>query len=94
MGGDLLGVLDVKVLRAELDRIDARDPEVPGSTEFERFVRYRARQYRWSPATPARPEGLVPAGGSHGPRFEAGGLGGDALQAMAYRHRRVARPAD
>ena len=93
VGADLLGLLDVKGLRAELDRIDAQDPELPGSAEFMPFVRYRARQYRWSPATPARPEDLVPAGGSRGPRFEAGGLDGDALQAMAYRHRRVRRSA-
>jgi len=91
VGADLLGLLDVKGLRAELDRTDAHEPELPGSEEFEPFVRYRARQYRWSPATPALPEGLAVAGGSSGPRFEAGGLDGDALQAMVYRHRRVRR---
>jgi hypothetical protein len=94
VGADLFGFVDLKALRAELDRIDALDPPLTGRPEHERYVRFRARQYRWAPASDTRPEGLVVAGGSSGPRFEAGGLDGDALQAMVHRHRRVLRPAD
>jgi hypothetical protein len=93
VGADILGLVNPMGLRAELDRLDVREPEVSGSPEHEEFVRYRARQYRWSPATANRPEGLAVAGGSRGPRFEAGGLDGDALQGMVYRHRRVRRGA-
>lgn len=50
--------------------------------ERERFVRFLGRRYRWRPATAARPEGLAPAVGSRGPRFDAACLDGDALQAQ------------
>jgi hypothetical protein len=93
VGADLLGLVDLQALRVELDRLDAHDPTSTGSGEYERFVRFRARQYRWSPATASRPEGLVVAGGSSGPRFEAGGLDGDAVQGEVRRQRRVRRPA-
>ena len=94
VGADLFGFVDLSSLRAELDRLDALDPPLTGRPEHERYVRFRARQYRWSPATDTRPEGLAVVGGSSGPRFEAGGLDGDALQAMVHRHMRVQRPTD
>jgi hypothetical protein len=94
IGADLLGLVDLPSLPAQLDRIDAVDPLYTGSPECQRYVRYRARQYRWTPATATRPEGLAPASGSSGPRFDAGGLDGDTLQAMVHRHRRVLRPTD
>jgi hypothetical protein len=37
---------------------------------------------------------LASAGGSGGPRFEAGGLDGDQLQAMVFRYWKVLRPKD
>lgn len=92
VGADLLGLVDLTGLRIALDRIDAEEPEPEGMPEFEPFVRYRARSYRWAPATAQRPEGLTPAGGGRGPRFDAATLDGDALQAQVYRHRRVRRP--
>jgi hypothetical protein len=94
VGSDLLGLLDLKGLRAELDRLEAQDPEAPGSGEHERFVRYRARHYRWRPASATHPEGLVAGSGPRGPRFEAGNLDGDLLQAEVRRQRRVRRPRD
>jgi hypothetical protein len=94
VGADVLGVVDLKGIRTELDRIDGLEPEEPGAPERERFVRYRARRYRWGPATSTSPEGLSVAGGSSGPRFDAGRLDGDVLQAMVHRQRRVPRPVD
>jgi hypothetical protein len=94
IGADLLGLLEWKGLRAALDRLDAADPPYQGVPQYERYVRYEARQYRWRPATATRSEGLAPAGGSRGPRFDAGTLDGDLLQAMVHRHRRVPRPPD
>jgi hypothetical protein len=95
VGSDLLGLLDLKGLRAELDRLDAQDPEAPIFLgDHERFVRYRARHYRWRPASGTRPEGLVAGSGPRGPRFEAGSLDGDVLQAEVRRQRRVLRPKD
>ena len=94
VGSDLLGFVDLKGLGAVLDAADVEKPEPPGNAAYERFVRYRARQYRWGPTDSTRPEGLRFASGSSGPRFDAGGLDGDALQAMVRRHRRVLRPVD
>ncbi len=94
VGADLLGLIDLATLRADLDRIDERDPLYMGAPETQRYMRFRARQFRWAPATNTRPEGMVSAGGSCGPRFEAGGLDGDQLQAMIFRFRKVLRPKD
>jgi hypothetical protein len=105
VGADLLGHLDWRTLREDLDRIDA-EQEVHQSAfaspfpEYERYVRFRAGQYRWQaerPASaehPALPAGLAYAGGSSGPRFDAGGLDGDLLQSHVYRQHRVRRPVD
>jgi hypothetical protein len=92
VGSDLLGLVDLRGLGVQLDALDARDPETLDLGEHERFVRFRARQYRWSPETATRPEGLVAGGTSAGPRFEAGDLDGDVLQAMVRRQRKVRRP--
>ncbi len=92
IGADLLGLVDLKTLHAELDRIEAKDPPYPGRQEFERYVRFRTRRFRWVPATAGRPEGLAWAAGSSGPRFDAGGMDGDQIQAMVYRYRKVPRP--
>ncbi len=94
IGADLLGFITLQTLRAELDRIDAQDPLYMGAPEFQRYVRFRARQFRWTPATATRPEGLTSAGGSSGPRFDPIGLDGDQLQAMVLRYRKVLRPKD
>lgn len=94
VGSDILGLVDLSRLRADLDDLEARESVYAGMPEYQRFVRFRARQYRWSPATEHRPEGLAFASGGSGPRFDAGGLDGDTLQAMVYRYRRVPRPVD
>ncbi len=93
VGADLLGLIDLSRLRADLDAVEL--PQCVGlrAPELERYVRFRCWQYRWSPATEHRPEGLAWASGASGPRFEAGSLDGDTLQAMVHRHRRVPRPA-
>lgn len=105
VGADLLGHLDWRTLREDLDRLDA-EQEVHQAAfaspfpEYERYVRFRASQYRWQaerPASadhPARPAGLAYAGGSSGPRFDAGGLDGDLLQSHVHRQHRVRRPVD
>ncbi len=105
VGADLLGHLDLRTLREDLDHLDAvadANPLVFPSPfpDTERYVRYRAREYCWQaerPATsehPARPAGLVPSHPTGGPRFDAGGLDGDLLQGRVYRQHRVRRPVD
>lgn len=94
VGSDMLGLVDLNGLDAELEAADAREPETGRRAEFERFVRFRLRQYRWNPATPKRREGLAFAGSGSGPRFDAGGLDGDVVQGMVLRYRRVPRPPD
>lgn len=91
VGSDILGLVDLARLRADLDALEARDPASIGRPEYERFTRFRARLLRWRPATADRPEGWASAAQVSGPRFDAGGLDGDVLQAMVYRHRRVRR---
>jgi hypothetical protein len=96
VGFDLLGLVEPRGLGARLDRIDA-EAEPAGTSSFsehDRFVRYRARQYRWNPASETRPEGLAASGGSSGNRFDAGALDGDVLQAQVRRQVRVLRPVD
>jgi hypothetical protein len=95
VGSDLLGFVDLGRVRGEVDRLEeASDVGIPVNPEFERFVRFRARDFRWRPASAERAEGLVFAGGSSGPRFEPGSLDGDVLQAAVRRQRRVLRPVD
>jgi hypothetical protein len=94
VGSDLLGMADLKSIRTQIDALEASGGAVRVSSdpEHERFVRYRARDYRWAPAQGSRREGLAPAGGSAGPRFDPGDLDGDVLQARVRRHRRIRRP--
>jgi hypothetical protein len=92
VGADLLGLVDLKGLNAVLDAVDAKDPDAPGDPAHEPYVRFRARQYRWAPASASRPEGLRWARSGRGPRFDAASLDGDDLQAMVRRQRRVLRP--
>ena len=96
VGADLLGHVDLRTLRGDLDRIDAEVAE-RGETHrsmFERFTRYRAQRYAWQGARGTRPAGLAWVGGESGPRFEAGELDGDLLQAQVRRQRRVLRSKD
>ena len=75
-------------------RIDAAYDVHTEPHEHQRFFRAHTRNSRWSPAAGPRPEGLVVAASSSGPRFDAGGLDGDNLQGMVFRYRRVKRPTD
>jgi hypothetical protein len=93
VGADLLGLVDLKDLRSRLDALEREQDSAlrMSSSGDDRFLRYRAREYRWRPEQGDRPEGLVFASGSAGPRFEPGSLDGDALQARVRRHRRILR---
>jgi hypothetical protein len=95
VGADLLGLVDLKDLRSRLDLLEREQDSAPRAfrSDDDRFLRYRAREYRWRPEQGDRPEGLVFASGSAGPRFDPGGLDGDALQARVRRQRRILRRA-
>jgi hypothetical protein len=96
VGADLLGMADLTSLRAQVDRLEAdgERPSLARPPELERYVRWRADAYRWAPARGTRAEGLEYAGSGSWPRFDAGSLDGDVLQACVRRHRRVPRPKD
>lgn len=95
VGADLLGHVDLRTLRADLDRIDAEAAERGPSIEpmFPQYTRYRTRLYAWRPESAGRPAGLHDVGQESGPRFDAAGLDGDRVQGQVRRQQRVRRPA-
>ena len=92
VGCDLLGLVDLDRLEAALDHVEATNPLPQGPPEYAPFYRFRTRSYRWTPDGPERAQGLRPAGGSRGTRFDAAALDGDALQGQVLRFTKVWRP--
>jgi hypothetical protein len=96
IGEGVLWHADPRTLEDVLDEVDARSPETvaaqPPMSPFTRFVRFRARLYRWAEAQAEKPARFeVTGGGGSGPRFDGSDMDGDREAFVVRRHLKIRR---